>query len=152
MSFWGTKENRCNECEVQWWRIGCCGSQAFEYIIVCQFEICDPYNNQRSGRMPMFTDNTILTSSNAPWILIPQFIELHWFLSYCIYLLRLLSVCLIKKHLFYSSSYASPSSMWQLRSFLTSKKHIITHTALDKCPNISIKLNIRTLVILFLTM
>ncbi len=36
----------------QWWRIGCCGSQAFGYIIVCQFERCDPYNNQRSGKMP----------------------------------------------------------------------------------------------------
>ncbi len=35
-------------------------------IIVCQFEICDPYNNQRSGKMPMSTGLTILTGSDAP--------------------------------------------------------------------------------------
>ncbi len=34
------------------------------YIIVCQFERCDPYNNQRSGKMSIGI--TILTSSDAP--------------------------------------------------------------------------------------
>ncbi len=28
--------------------------QAFRYIIVCQFERCDPYNNQRSGKIYLF--------------------------------------------------------------------------------------------------
>ncbi len=36
------------------------------YIIVCQFERCDPYNNQRSGKMPMSIVITILTGSDAP--------------------------------------------------------------------------------------
>ncbi len=36
------------------------------YINVCQFERCDPYNNQRSGNMPMSIGNTILTGSGAP--------------------------------------------------------------------------------------
>ncbi len=40
--------------------MGCCGSQAFGYIIVCQFERCDPYNSQRSGKMPVPIGITIL--------------------------------------------------------------------------------------------
>ncbi len=50
----------------QWWRIGCCGSQAFGYIIVRQFERCDPHNNQRSGKMTMSIGITILTDIDAP--------------------------------------------------------------------------------------
>ncbi len=50
----------------QWWRIGCCGSQAFGHIIEYQFERCDQYNNQRSGKMPVSISITILTGSNAP--------------------------------------------------------------------------------------
>ncbi len=36
------------------------------YIIVCQFERCDPFNNQRSGKMLMSIGITILTGSDAP--------------------------------------------------------------------------------------
>ncbi len=49
-----TKEDRSNEVE------GVMKNRLFWNIIVCQFEICDPYNNQRSGKMPMSTGITIL--------------------------------------------------------------------------------------------
>ncbi len=32
---------------------------------LCQFERCDPFNNHRSGKMPMSIGITILTGSNA---------------------------------------------------------------------------------------
>lgn len=46
----------------------CCGIQVFGCIIICQFERCDPYNNQKSGKMPVSTGITILTGRDVPMI------------------------------------------------------------------------------------